>query len=175
MQVLIVENKIAVVREIVQADYPLLEEFLYHAIFVPPGADAPPREIIYHPEVFIYIDGFGGKPDDCGVVAELSGQIIGAAWERVIPAFGHIDNNTPELAISVLPGYRGQRAGGIMMTRLLQILRARGYAQTSLAVQKKNAAVRFYQRLGYETIRETDEEYIMVKNLEGKKRACRLK
>jgi ribosomal protein S18 acetylase RimI-like enzyme len=53
-----------------------------------------------------------------------------------------------------------------MMAQLFESLRERGYKQTSLAVQKENAAVRFYQRLGYETVRENDEEYIMVHRLE---------
>jgi hypothetical protein len=32
-------------------------------------------------------------------------------------------------------------------------------------VQQRNAAVRFYQRIGCRTIRENDEEFIMVKDL----------
>ena len=153
------------IREIVPADYPLLQEFLYHAIFVPPDMEAPPRDSIHHPDVFIYIDGFGSRPGDMGVVAEADGRVVGAAWERIIPAFGHIDNDTPELAISVLPEYRGRAIGTMMMTRLFELLRAHGYRQTSLAVQQRNAAVRFYQRLGYKTIRESEEEFIMVKDL----------
>ncbi len=155
------------VREITPSDYPLLEDFLYHAIFVPPGVEAPPRDIIHHPDVFIYIDGFGSKSGDMGVVAEADGRIVGAAWERIIPAFGHVDDNTPELAISVLPEYRGRGVGAAMMARLFELLRESGYRQTSLAVQKMNAAVRFYKRLGYETVRESEEEFIMVKDLGG--------
>ena len=153
------------VRDITPADYPELENFLYHAIFVPPGVEPPPRDIIHHPDVFVYIDGFGDKRGDCGVVAQTDGRIVGAAWERIIPAFGHIDDDTPELAISVLPEYRGRAIGTLMMTRLSALLREHGYPRTSLAVQKENAAVRFYQRLGYETIRESDEEFIMIKDL----------
>jgi len=153
------------VREIVKTEYPLLEDFLYNAIFLPPGTDKPPREIIFKPECYIYIDGFGDKPGDCGVVAEQDGKIIGAAWTRIIPAYGHIDNDTPELATSVLAEYRGKGVGTMLMNRLFELLRKRGYCRTSLAVQQKNAAVRFYQRLGYETIRENDEEFIMVKDL----------
>ena len=51
------------------------------------------------------------------------------------------------------------------MASLFEILKENGYKQTSLAVQKENPAVRFYQRLGYKTIRESDEEYIMLKDL----------
>ena len=153
------------VRPIVQPEYPLLEKFLYHAIFLPPGTDSPPREIIFKPEIFIYIKDFGGK-DDCGVIAELDGQFVGAAWTRIIPSYGHIDDETPELAISVLPEYRGQGIGTMLMTRLFELLHERGYKRTSLAVQQKNAAVRFYQRLGYEIINKNDEEFIMVKDLQ---------
>jgi ribosomal protein S18 acetylase RimI-like enzyme len=160
------EKKIALVREIVSVDYPLLEDFLYHAIFVPRGAEAPPRRIIYNPDVFLYIEGFGSKPGDCGVVAEVGDKVVGAAWERIIPAYGHLGDDIPELAISVLPEYRGGSVGTVMMTRLFELLREQGYKQTSLAVQKENAAVRFYQRLGYRTVRESDEEYIMVKDLD---------
>jgi RimJ/RimL family protein N-acetyltransferase len=51
------------------------------------------------------------------------------------------------------------------MTHLFELLSARGYGRTSLAVQQKNAAVRFYKRLGYKIIRENYEEFIMVKQL----------
>ena len=66
------------VREIAKPDYPLLEDFLYHAIYLPPGALPPPREIIFAPELFIYLENFGGL-DDCGVIAEKNAAVIGAA------------------------------------------------------------------------------------------------
>ena len=153
------------VRQIKPADYPMLEEFIYHALFIPPGVETPPRDIIYNPGVFIYIDGFGSKHGDCGVIAEVDGKAVGASWTRIIPAYGHIDDETPELATSVLAEYRGQGIGTTLMKRLFELLREHGYKRTSLAVQQKNAAVRFYQRLGYKTVRENDEEFIMVKDL----------
>lgn len=158
------------IREILPADYPLLEDFLYHAIFVPSGMEAPPRDLIHHPEIFIYIDGFGDKQSDLGVVAEADGRVVGAAWERIIPAFGHVDDDTPELAISVLPEYRGRGVGAAMMARVFQLLEEHGYTQTSLNVQKDNPAVRFYRRLGYEVVSERvdhagNEDYTMLKNL----------
>ena len=158
-----------VIREISQAEYPVLEDFLYHAIYIPPGEEYPPREIIFEPEIYIYVKDFGNS-NDCGVVAEVDGEIVGAAWTRIVPAYGNIDENTPELAISVLPQYRGQRVGTELMERLFELLRERGYARTSLSVQQNNPAVRFYRRLGYEITDEKldhagHEDYIMVKKL----------
>ena len=162
------------VREIVKAEYPLLEDFLYHAIFLAPWTDPPSKDIILDPEVFIYIKNFGEK-DDCGVVAEKDSEIIGAAWTRIIPAYGHYDNDTPELAISVLPEYRRHSVGTMLMMELFELLCKKGYKQTSLAVQQKNPAVRFYKGLGYEVIRENDEEFIMMKKLGVKLRSWKLK
>ena len=160
----------AEIRPIEPRDYPVLEEFLYQAIFVHEGEKLPARKIIYKPEIYVYIDGFGGK-DDLGVIAEVNGQVVGAAWTRIIPAFGHIDSTTPELAISVLPGWRGRGIGGRMMERLFGMLTESGYRRTSLSVQKDNPAVRFYQRLGYVIIDERPdgaghEDYLMVKDLD---------
>ena len=158
-----------IVREITTKEYPLLEDFLYNAVFLPPGAKPVPREIIFEPEIYVYIKDFGEK-DDFGVVAEKDGQIIGAAWTRIIPAYGHIDNDTPELAISVLPEYRGQGVGTSLMTRLFFLLCEHGYRRTSLSVQKDNPAVRFYKRLGYTVTDEKldhvgNDDYIMIKEL----------
>ena len=160
------------IRKITVSEYPLLEDFLHGAIFLSPGEEIPPREIIFEAEIYCYIDGFGSKQGDCGVIAEENGKIIGAAWTRIIPAYGHIDDKTPELAISVLPEYRGQGIGTALMTRLFELLRERGYKRTSLAVQQKNAAAGFYKKLGYEIINKNDEEFIMVKNLQLIDRKC---
>ena len=158
------------VREIAKEEYPILEDFLYNAIFLLPGEEMPSREIIFEPEIFIYVDGFSNQSGDHGVIAEQGGSIIGAAWTRIIPAYGHLDDDTPELAISVLPEFRSQNVGTMLMMQLFELLREHGYKRTSLSVQKANPAVRFYQRLGYEITGEKldhvgHEDHIMVKEL----------
>ena len=151
-------------RPLTATNLPILEEFLYLAIFLPPGAAALPWDIIYKPEIYVYAEGFGGL-DDCGVLAERGGQPLGAAWARIIPAFGHINDETPELAIAVLPQERGRGLGTALLAALFETLRARGVRQTSLSVQKENPAARLYRRVGYEIVGENEEDYIMVKRL----------
>ena len=163
------KKELTTVRLLEQKDYSLLEDFLYHAIYIPDGEEMPPRELIFEPEIFVYIKDFGGK-DDLGVVAELDGEVVGIAWTRIIPAYGNIDKETPELAISVLPELRGQGIGTKLMEHLFRALEKRGYKRTSLSVQKNNPAVRFYQRLEYEVTDEKvdhagHEDYIMIKKL----------
>jgi ribosomal protein S18 acetylase RimI-like enzyme len=158
-----------------ESDYVCLPESLYQAIFIPDGAEPPQRSIIHDPEVFVYIKDFGTQPGDIGVVAKckVSGQIIGAAWTRIIPAYGHIDNETPELAISLLPEFRKNGIGTKLMKKLFSLLRSNGFAKTSLSVQKDNPAVRFYERLGYKVAGDRldhagHEDYLMVKELGGR-------
>jgi ribosomal protein S18 acetylase RimI-like enzyme len=158
----------AKVRAMREPDYDCLPEFLYQAIFIPENIEPPPRSIVNEPEIFVYIKDFGTQPGDLGVVAEQNGQIVGAAWTRIIPSYGHINNDTPELAISILPGFRGYGIGTKLMKKLFVELWENGYKQTSLSVQKNNPAVRFYERLGYEIFSKRldhmgHEDYLMIK------------
>jgi ribosomal protein S18 acetylase RimI-like enzyme len=152
------------IREITKADYPSLRDFLYHAVFVPPGSAPLAKDAVLRPEIFVYAENYG-KPSDCGVVANEDGKILGMAWTRIIRAYGHVDDSTPELAMSVLPEHRRKGIGTRMMAKLFELLAARGFSQTSLSVNKLNPAVQLYLRLGYTIVRVNEEDYIMVKKL----------
>lgn len=155
-----------VIREMRREEYPLLEEFLYQAIFQKDPQNPIPREEIYKPSLQVYIDGFGDKQDDYCICAEENGRVIGAVWVRIIPGFGSVDDKTPEFAISLLPEARGKGIGTKLMEAMLRHLKKHGYAQTSLAVQKANYALRMYKKVGFEIIGENDEEYIMIHKLQ---------
>ena len=139
-------------RELTKADRPAMNDFLFEAIFNPPGEKPIPYEIIFRPDISIFVDGFDPENNkgDCGVVMEENSKIIGMAWVRIIECEAYIDDETPVLTISMLPGYRGQGFGESLMLRLFDLLRSRGFSRTSLGVQEANPASRFYQRLGYE-------------------------
>lgn len=149
-------------RTIVKGEESLLEDFLYEAIFVPPGTPAPPKSILNHPELQVYITGFGTKKDDIGLAAEIDNKPVGAVWVRIMNDYGHIDNDTPSFAISLHKEYRGLGIGTALMKEMLHIFKDRGYKQASLAVQKENYAVRMYQKTGFEIVDENEEEYIML-------------
>ena len=140
----------------------MLDTFLYEAIFIPEGVEAPPMEIINQPELQVYVDGFGTKAGDICFVAETDGVIVGAVWVRIMDDYGHVDNETPSFAISLLKEYRGNGIGTEMMKCMLVELKDKGYKKTSLAVQKQNYAVKMYKSVGFEIVDENEEEYIMV-------------
>lgn len=155
-----------IIREMRREEYPLLEEFLYQAIFQKDPENLIPREEIEKPTLRVYIDDFGEKPDDYCLCAEEDGVVVGAVWVRIIPGFGSVDDRTPEFAISLLPEARGKGIGTELMRAMIRHLKVRGYEKTSLAVQKANYAVRMYKKVGFEIIGENEEEYIMIHKLQ---------
>ena len=153
------------IREMSPAEYPLLNNFLYEAIFIPDGVEAPPKSIIYSPELQVYVADYGTQTHDRALLAEINGQAVGAVWVRIMNDYGYIDDKTPSLAISLYKGYRGLGIGTALMREMLVILKDTGYEQVSLSVQKANYAVKMYLKLGFEIVSEKEEEYIMVKRL----------
>lgn len=154
-----------IIREMEKDEYKILDNFLYEAIFIPEGTEKPPREIINNEELQIYVKDFGNYKDDNCIVAELDHKIIGACWARIMNDYGHIDNSTPSLAISLYEEYRGKGIGTRLMKSMLKLLKDKGYKRASLSVQKNNYAVEMYKKVGFRIIDENKEEYIMVRDL----------
>ena len=149
-------------REMQTDEYGLLKDFLYEAIFIPEGVTAPDRSIIEQPELSLYYEDFGsGQADHC-IVADDNGRVIGAVWTRIMNDYGHVDDETPSFAISLHKEYRGKGIGTELMRRMLDLLKDQGYKKASLAVQKANYAVRMYKVVGFQTVDENEEEFIMV-------------
>ena len=125
------------VRNIRRDEWPLLEDFLYEAIYVPEGFEGEvPRSVIYDdPKCRAAYLGFGCRPDDRAVVAEVSGKVVGACWVRTTDEYGHIDDETPSFSISLYRSYRGRGIGTALMRALLDELREVGYNRASLSVQ----------------------------------------
>ena len=153
------------IREIQKQEYPLLDNFLYEAIFIPEGIEPPPKSIISSPELQIYVKHFGESKDDWGLITEVDSKIVGAVWVRIMDDYGHIDDETPSLAISLYKEYRGFGIGTAMMKEILTLLKSHGYSRVSLSVQKDNYAAKMYLKIGFEIVRENEEEYIMVYHL----------
>lgn len=149
------------IRELTSEEYPLLNEFLYQAIYLPEGTEPPGREIILEPDLQVYIQNFGRNEWDLALGAEIEDKIIGAVWVRIMHDYGHIDDNTPSLAISLLPAFRGRGIGSALLKKMLDFLRERGCQAVSLSVQSDNYAKRFYERAGFRTICIHGSETIM--------------
>ena len=98
------------IRPLKPEEIPLLEEFLYQAIFIPQGLEPLPRSILKEPDLEMYIKDFGQQ----------------------------------------------------LMTAMLDLLKVKGYPSVSLSVSKDNPAAHFYKRLGFVTVEEREDDYLML-------------
>ena len=158
------------IRPIQTKEIPLLEDFLYEAIYQKEGDALVPRNVIEQPDLKVYIEGFGKKEDAC-LVAVVDEKIVGAVWTRIlsgeVKGFGNIDGETPEFAISLYKEYRGNGIGTKLMVQMLGLLREKGYAKASLSVQKDNYAFKMYKQVGFFIVEENEDDYIMVCELKA--------
>lgn len=159
------------IRALESTETDILEDFLYEAIFIPEGTAAPPKDIIKQPELQVYLTDFGKQKGDFAYVAETAQQIVGAVWVRIMDDYGHIDDDTPSLAISLYGAYRNRGIGTALMKTMLQKLRQERYQQVSLSVQKANYAVNLYKKVGFTIVAEHADEYIMLCKLQTTDRA----
>ena len=150
------------IRPISKDEYPILEKFLYEAIYIPEGTAPPPRDIVSRPELQVYVRDFGSRAADLALCATVDGKIVGAVWGRIMDDYGHINNDIPSLAISLYKKFRGCGIGTALMREIILAYRKKGYKKLSLSVQKDNYAVKMYKNIGFETVSENDEESIML-------------
>ena len=154
------------IREMKPIERGELEKFLYEAIYIPEGTSPPPRTIINRPELQIYVEDFGTRAADVCFVAEVGGKIVGVCWSRIMNDYGHIDDETPSLALSVLKNFRRRGIASALMKKLCTRLAEKNFKRVSLAVQKENsAAVKLYRKLGFEIVDERGTELLMMKRL----------
>ena len=111
-----------VIRRGGRQDVRFLRDMLHHAYYWrerEPGEGAGP--------VALYVKGWG-RPGDTALIAVEDAFPVGAAWYRLFrrdqPGYGFVDEETPELAIAVVPSRRGRGIGDALLNALFE--RAQG-------------------------------------------------
>ena len=106
-----------------------------------------------------YIAGWP-RDTDLGVIAEASGEPIGAAWLRFLPAadpgYGFVATDVPELTIGVTAHWRGRGAGRALLRAIAGQARSAGIRAISLSVERKNFAQKLYLSEGYQIVDSGD-------------------
>jgi ribosomal protein S18 acetylase RimI-like enzyme len=115
-----------------------------------------------------YVDNWG-RPGDVAVMSTETGHRVGAAWLRLFsedaPGYGFVDERTPELTIAVVPSRRRHGLGQELLDALLARAREQGHSAVSLSVESDSPAVSFYERNGFEAVRESDGGLVMRRDL----------
>lgn len=160
------------IRELLPSEYDQLDDFLYEAVFTAPGEPRPPRDIVGEPGLRAYVEGFGSHAGDVAVCAEKDGELVGVAWARRMRGYAFVDDEVPELAVAVLPGWRGRGIGTALVRELVARCASVGAPALSLSVQRANPARRLYERLGFRELRGDGAEVVMVLPLTAPSRAA---
>jgi GNAT superfamily N-acetyltransferase len=158
-----------VIRPATPSDEPFLREMLFESLYVEEGRAQFARDVLQRPEVARYVEGWG-RAGDLGFVAveDACGEPVGAVWGR-LPAdddrgFAYLGDDTPELAIALLPEHRGRGVGTLLLKRYLEEARAH-FPAVSLSVSPGNPAARLYRRLGFQTVDVRAGHPVMKKDL----------
>jgi ribosomal protein S18 acetylase RimI-like enzyme len=149
-----------VVRRGGAQDVRFLRDMLHHAYYwkerQPDEGPGP---------VALYVKAWG-RPGDTAVIALLDGFPVGAAWYRLFressPGYGFVDEETPELAVAVVPNARGKGVGSALLEALLGHARAGGIEALTLSVDRHNdGAIALYEHFGFAKAAETDASFTM--------------
>jgi ribosomal protein S18 acetylase RimI-like enzyme len=154
-----------VIRRGGRQDVRFLRDMLHHAYYWrerKPGDGPGPAAR--------YVKGWG-RPGDTVLIAIDDGFPVGAAWYRLFrrdaPGYGFVDEETPELAIAVVPSARGRGVGTKLLDALVARARQAGHDALSLGVDRDNSgAIELYERHGFERVGETEDTVTMLAHLE---------
>jgi len=132
----------------------IASDMLYYAF----GLDATDKTLKEAPELDMYHHYYGLNHKDLGLYALGDNGLMGAAWIRLIAKEkaprAYVDEKTPILTIAVKPEYRSQGVGSMMLDQLLQEAGAL-YDQISVSVAKDAPALRFFEKLGFEAVKDS--------------------
>lgn len=138
-----------IIRPATAEDEPTVWQMLHYA------SDEPSVESVRkQPELACYALNWG-RIGDLGCIAEKDKLPIGMAWLRLWLAenkgYGYVNDEIPELAIAVLPDFRGQGIGTDLLMQVLEMAKAR-FPGVSLSVRANNPVLTLYERVGFNPI-----------------------
>jgi ribosomal protein S18 acetylase RimI-like enzyme len=146
------------IRPIQASDEAFLWQMLFYAAHMHEEAGKTVADAQRNPDLAKYVTNWG-RPGDLGFVAAAddTGEAVGAVWVRLYvgadKAYSPTSDDTPELAMAVLPAYIGQGIGTRLLQQIIAAARSQ-YPALALNVRADNPAFRLYQRLGFLVVSE---------------------
>jgi GNAT superfamily N-acetyltransferase len=145
-------------RKVQAQEEALVFSFVTVAARMPEGNE-PIQKALSDPALNRYWIGWG-RLGDIGIVAELesTGMPVACAWLRLYTreqaGASFFGEYVPELAMGVVPEYRGHGIGTTTLRRLIEDVRFQCQGIV-LSVRRDNPAVRLYERFSFKEIPES--------------------
>ena len=143
---------------------------LFEAVYWPADRERPASVDagLAPPELEHILAGWG-RTGDRALLLQADGEPVGAAWLRLWNdtenSYGYVASGVPVLGIALRREWRGQGYGRELINRLLERAKEDGATEVSLSVEKDNPSRFLYQSVGFVTVDENEDDYIMVCSL----------
>ncbi|HTO02035.1 MAG TPA: GNAT family N-acetyltransferase [Microthrixaceae bacterium] len=156
-------------RQAQPSDIGFLRQMLYEALYVHEDEASFPEAIIDEPELRRYVDDFGSRPSDLGLIGLDGGVPVGACWVRAFsleaPGYGWVDDETPELTVAVMAMARRQGLGTTLIESVVELASVQGVERISLSVDARSPALRLYERLGFQHVDRSGTSITMARSI----------
>jgi len=149
-------------------DLPFLEDMLLASMDWRDDGAMTRERMLATPEIAHYVAGWP-RAGDVGVVAEVDGDPVGAAWARLFAdddrGYGFVAADIPELGMALVASARGRGLGRRMLMALVEEVRASGAPGVSLSVEDGNDRARaLYTSLGFAVVgREGASDVLLLR------------
>ena len=130
-------------------DVRFLRDMLRHAFYWRSGGTVEDASL------WRYVSGWGRRGD---------AAVVGL-FPRDEPGFGFVDEQTPEVAIAVVPSRRGRGIGSELLDSLVELAKEQGHSGLSLSVADESPAMHVFAKQGFEKVEQTDGSWTMQLNL----------
>ena len=109
-----------------------------------------------------------GRPGDTALIAVEDAFPVGAAWYRLFrrdrPGYGFVDEETPELAIAVVPSRRGRGIGDALLNALVERAKSEGHRALSLSVAREDETLlSYYEKHGFARVHEDGGDSVTMR------------
>lgn len=141
-------------RKLREIEYDRLPIFLYNAV-IQPEDELFETDVVYEDRYHKYIKDYG-REGDYALACDDDGRVTGIIWIRMFKeedeSFGFVDEETPELTLSVLAGYNEQAIGKELLELLFNELKIKGVEQVSVSIGEDNEIFDVYTLVGFEEV-----------------------
>lgn len=163
------QSEIVAIRDATADDADFLLDMLVEACNWSGEQRVRRRDLLSHPYLRRYLDGWPALSDFGLVAVADDGTSLGAVWARLFsagnPGYGFVASDVPEISMAIVASARGRGIERRLLAALSLAARQKGWRALSLSVEDENPAVRLYRAEGFVTVGRVENANSMLLDL----------